>query len=169
MGKSHHRKVNLDDLKSRYSYDFSTGVFTRLKNNWNFKVGDILENKTPDGYLILGIGKSQFLAHRMAWLYHYGEMPNGMLDHINGDRSDNRIENLRVVGSLENTWNTKKHSDNKSGYKGVHYHKQNDTWRAVIMANGKRIHIGLFKTPEIAHDAYCNFAKKLFGEYARVA
>lgn len=169
MGNMSMRTVDIEKVKQCVSYDSKTGNFIRIKDATINKKGDLATSKQPDGYLLLPIGKSQYLAHRIAWLYQYGVMPSGFIDHINGIRDDNRIDNLRVVSPCENTWNTKKHLDNKSGYKGVYYHKLNNTWRASIMAKGKKYHIGLFKTPELAYEAYCTFAKKLFGEYARVA
>lgn len=90
------------------------------------------------------------------------------VDHINGNTLDNRRSNLRLVDAQTNTFNTRKHSDNKSGYKGVVYDKANNKWRSEIMHSGKKHWLGRFDTPEEAYEAYCNAAKLLHGEYARL-
>ena len=85
-----------------------------------------------------------------------------LVDHINGNPLDNRRENLRVCSQQENSCNRGKNSNNKSGYKGVSWNKQCEKWRAAI--NGK--HIGIFDTPEEAHQAYCEAARELHNEFA---
>jgi len=88
-------------------------------------------------------------------------------DHINGNAFDNRKCNLRICTHAENTRNQKIRNDNISGYKGVSWHKQHKKWRAQIRNNYKRIHLGYFSTPELAHKAYCEAASKYHGEFAR--
>lgn len=87
------------------------------------------------------------------------------VDHVNGNRLDNRRCNLRICDSGQNKQNTKIRSDNTSGYKGVHLHKPGQ-WRARIKLRGKFWHLGLFDAPEKAHAAYCAASKSLFGEFA---
>lgn len=163
------REITVDILKENLTYDYETGIFHRLKPTKRLKSGAEVGAVNANGYKLIYIGWTPYMAHRLAWLYVYGVMPYEFLDHINGDRSDNRISNLREATMKENLWNVKRHSDNKSGYKGVHYHKQNGKWRAQGMANGKRYHLGLFDSPDKAHQAYCEFARNAFGEYARAA
>jgi hypothetical protein len=163
------RQLSQQELKENLTYNPATGEFRRLKPTKRVKVGEIVGNLNNQGYSVVYVGWKPFLAHRLAWLYVYGEMPSMFLDHINGDRSDNRIANLRPADKKQNLWNVKRHSDNKSGYKGVHFHSQTGKWRAQGMANGKRHHLGLYETPELAHSAYCDFARNAFGEYARAA
>jgi hypothetical protein len=109
--------MDVKQLKESFSYNFSTGVFTRLnrKNSHGSLDGY--------GYLILKIKRKQYKAHRMAWLYHYGEMPALNIDHINGDRLDNRIENLRSVSQLINNRNQTVKINTDTGYKGVYIDK----------------------------------------------
>lgn len=92
-------------------------------------------------------------------------LPGEEVDHIDSDTFNNRRDNLRVATRAQNTRNTKLRSNNTSGYKGVSWHKY--AWMAQIMFEGKKIYLGLFKTPEEAHEAYCEAAKKYFGEFAR--
>ena len=96
--------------------------------------------------------------------------PAGLeIDHINGDKLDNRCENLRVVTKRQNIINRPKQSNNTSGYKGVQYRRDRGTWRAVIRHNGKPITIGSYKTAEEASEAYLRHAKQIQGEYMYVA
>jgi len=96
------------------------------------------------------------------------EAPPGMLvDHKNGDHLDCRLENLRVCTIAQNTQNQPMKKSNKTGYRGVSFHKQSGKYRAVISHNGQYIHIGYYDTPEIAAEKYRAEAKKLFGEFYR--
>ncbi len=95
--------------------------------------------------------------------------PKGMItDHINGDKLDNRKANLRNSTKQQNSANSKVHNTNKSGFRGVCFYKRDKNWKASIGFNGKSIHLGYFKTPEQASDAYVAKAKELFGEFVRV-
>jgi hypothetical protein len=87
-------------------------------------------------------------------------------DHINGNPLDNRRANLRLATNTENMRNRGKYRTNTSGYKGVDWRRGAGKWRAVIKVNGKQIYLGLFTTPELAHAAYCEAAKKYHGEFA---
>jgi hypothetical protein len=94
--------------------------------------------------------------------------PNGMLvDHINGNTLDNRKMNLRVCTHQQNIMNSAKRKDNSSGYKGVHRDCRSKRWIARVTFNQKKIHIGLYDTPMEAHEAYCQKASELFGEFYR--
>ena len=83
-------------------------------------------------------------AHRVVWLLHHGEWPNGEVDHINKDRLDNRIENLRVVSHAENAKNAKRRSDNTSGHTGVIWNRKLSKWQAQIHSGGKNHFLGAF-------------------------
>jgi hypothetical protein len=87
------------------------------------------------------------------------------VDHINGNGLDNRRSNLRICSHSENMKNCKRYTSNKSGYKGVGFH--NGKWRARINIDRKSIFLGHFSTAEEAHAAYCEAAKRLYGEFAR--
>ena len=90
-------------------------------------------------------------------------------DHINGNGLDNRRENLRICSAAENSRNQKLHKNNKNLLKGVSRVHKMKKFRARIMVSGKEKHLGCFSTPEEAHAAYCEAAKKHFGDYARFA
>ena len=126
--------------------------------------GQIIERKISkdrDGYVLNFINGKLYREHRLIWLFVYGEMPNGILDHINRIKSDNRIENLRIVTHSENRQNIDKQSNNKSGLKGVWLHKNTNKWCSSIQVNKKNHHLGSFLTKEEAYEAYKNAAKTL--------
>jgi len=96
-----------------------------------------------------------------------GSWPDGMIDHSNGNPSDNRFINLRVTDSSGNNRNSRKRKTNKSGYKGVSFFRKTEKWRASIVYNRRNISLGLFENPEDAHKAYVEAAKRLHGDFAR--
>lgn len=91
------------------------------------------------------------------------------VDHINGDRLDNRRCNIRLATRSQNASNSKRPKTNKSGFKGVYWDKTGSKWRAQIKVNGKKIHLGMFNTPESASEAYIKAAENYFGDFARIS
>ena len=141
-------------------YNPFTGLFTRN--------GRPVGSMRPDGYLrIYFQGKSR-RAHRLAWLLHYGYLPDLPIDHKNGILTDNRIENLRIATVRENSRNRSISSRNKSGFKGVVYHRAGRGWVAYITVKRKKKYLGFYKDPESAHAAYAKAAADIFGEFARL-
>lgn len=117
---------------------------------------------TPDknGYISINHKKRFYKAHRLAWLYVYGEMPKGEIDHINNVAGDNSIKNLRDVTRKQNGENTQVHKDNISGFKGVTFDKRKNNWFARIMHNRTTHYLGAYNSPELAAEAYKSAAKK---------
>lgn len=109
--------------------------------------------------------------YRKEWMHRViNKTPDGFeTDHINGNRLDNRKCNLRTATVNQNQHNQRKHIDNRSGYKGVAWHKRRDKWIARIILNKKSRHLGYFSTAEAAHKAYRIAAKELYGDFARMA
>ena len=157
---------NLSDkeLKKLLNYNKETGIFTWKVKRGNRKIGDKATIKCS-GYIEIQIYGFLYKAHRLAWLYTYGEWPKNDIDHINGIRHDNRICNLREATRTENLINGKISPRNTTGYKGVSLDNNGD-YRARISLNKKQIYLGLFKTPEEAHKAYLEKAKEFYGEFA---
>lgn len=97
-----------------------------------------------NGYRVIRIGGKLQFSHRLIWLYVHGEFPEDQIDHINGERSDNRIENLRAVTDRENSRNKSKYTNNTSGTTGVSWEKQEGKWHAIIRVDGRQKHLGFF-------------------------
>lgn len=94
-------------------------------------------------------------------------LPGELVDHIDGDRLNNRRSNLRVATQSQNQFNRSKPRNNTSGFKGVSWKKSHKSWQAIIKVHGKHIHLGYFDIPEEAHAAYMKAACKYAGQYAR--
>jgi len=140
----------------RISYDPLTGIFTWAKPGHGVRVGTVAGSKTSEGYWQVCLGFKIYRAHRLAWFLKNGEWPSGPIDHINGDRLDNRIANLRVATHSVNMQNKRvAMSNNKScGLLGVTWNRQHKKWQSKIMVNKKAHHVGLFDDPHVAHAAY---------------
>ena len=153
-------------LKSILDYEPETGIF-RWKESLNNRVRMGAEAGTlrKDGYRRIKINGKNYFGHRLAWLSVYGKFPTKFIDHINGDKSDNRITNLRDVTRQQNQFNRGKTRNNTSGYKGVSFYKHAKKFAARIKIDGKLKYLGLFDSKEEASDAYKRAAKELHGEY----
>lgn len=165
------RKINLRRLRSVLSYDPVTGVFLWLVRRRSGRgtfttIGDEAGFIETLGYRCIGLNGRVYKAHRLAWLFVYGEWPRDDIDHINGDRADNRIDNLRIGGKKLNARNAKRKSTNLTGLKGVT--RQKGGFIARIGVNYERIYLGNFRTAQAAHQAYVEAADKYFGEFARI-
>lgn len=161
--------LSLKDFKEHLEYDRKNGVFYRKKSNNQNKVGDIVGNKRKNGYVIAKIKGHNILVHRLVWLFEHGEWPNELLDHIDGDKSNNKINNLRPATYTQNKLNSKTSKNNKIGLKGVQLHQKSGKYRARIFHNKRHVSLGLYNTPEEAHAAYVAKAKELHQEFMRAS
>lgn len=152
--------VTLERLKEVLKYEPETGLFYwKVSNSNRVKVGDVADCPRQ-GYIQIMIDKVTYIAHRLAWLYVYGKWPDGDIDHINGVRNDNRISNLRDVSKNMNQQNRQgPRRGNKFNLLGVC--QQRNRFKAQITINGKVTYIGLYDTPEEAHQAYITTKRKL--------
>lgn len=147
--------ITQDELKELLHYDPETGVFT-----WNITTrgkvikGNVAGYRGTWGYICITLRYKHYRAHRLAWLYVTGRLPKHQIDHINGDRLDNRLCNLREATNTENRQNVGKQENNISGFTGVSWDKRKSKWRATIQYNRKHIFLGYFTTPELAYEAY---------------
>ena len=159
--------LTAERLREVVSYAPETGIFRwKASRTRGQRVAGHLE-KRKDGARTIWIDGVSYLAHRLAWLYVHGCWPEDQIDHINCNRSDNRIENLRESTQAQNTRNARIAKNNTSGYKGVSRHPNTTKWRARITYLRVEYHLGLFDTAEEAYAAYCAAAKRLHKEFAR--
>lgn len=154
------------ELRRNFSYDPETGVFERIRALGGAKVGYV-PSAGSEGYVRVRLCGRTYGAHRLAWLWVHGELPTGEIDHRNGNKSDNRISNLRDSSHADNTANlVAPQVNNTSGRLGVTRHK--NQWRAQISVGGKMKYLGLFKTQDEAYAAYLT-AKSLHHPSAYLA
>lgn len=149
-------------LKTILEYDSNTGIFTWVYSKGNKKNGDKAGTKTYDNYLAISLNRKKYQAHRLAWLYVYGTWPSNQIDHINGIRDDNRIENLRDVTFRENCLNKKMHRNGK--LVGSHFIKHMGKWQARIRVNGREVCLGYYSTETESHKVYIKKLKELIHE-----
>lgn len=155
-------------IRSRVSYEPSTGVFTMKVSAGRKRAGDVAGYADNLGYWKLCIRGRWVMAHRLAWALENGnEWPQGEIDHINGNPSDNRISNLRVANRSQNVANAKFNSLNTTGYRGVCVVKRAHgiKYQADVRKDGRKVYLGTFDTPEDAHAAYVKAAVQAHGEY----
>lgn len=167
--------ITQQELKEVLFYDPITGVFT-WRQNIIYKrgvakgaVAKYTQGKRAGGvehygYRRIKINGKTYKEHRLAWLYMYGAFPPH-IDHKDGVRDNNRIENLRLATNSQNACNRSKSIKNTSGYKGVDFSRASKKWRARIMKNGKRITVGYYDTPEEAAENYRIAAKEIHGAF----
>ncbi len=162
-------ELTAERLRELLSYDPATGVFTRVKTTCSrLKPGCEAGTVSVYGYVRIQVDGRIYPAHHLAWLYVHGEWPVGIIDHANGERSDNSLANLRPATISQNKANSRLRQDNQSGFKGA-YRASNGRWRAQIRCHGRLRSLGRFATAEQAHAAYVKAAAELFGEFARAA
>lgn len=149
-------RLSPDDLRGLLTYDAETGkLFWKARESvshgWNARNAgrEAFTATRKDGYKWGTIHNHQYLAHRVAFAIHTGSWPE-IIDHINGNRSDNRIENLRSVSMAENGRNGKLRSNNQSGYNGVFWSSRWKKWKAWVSFAGKSYALGAFNCPTAA-------------------
>lgn len=143
-------------LRKQFSYDPLTGVFIRIGES--APSGRI----ATKGYRQIWMKPSRYMAHRLAWLYVYGEWPTDFIDHINQIKDDNRIENLRVVTRKQNRENITKFGHNTSGHRGVSVKARNGTFQADIRHHGRTIYLGNFDNIDDAITARLRAERDIF-------
>lgn len=159
----------LKHIDALYLFDYSPNsgdlLWKNPPSNLSHLKGSIA-GCLSDGYRKIDIYGMRLYAHRIVWLIFYGSEPDGFVDHINGNRSDNRISNLRIVTVTQNAWNSKMRRNNTSGVKGVSWHSPSGKWIARIRVCGKRKSIGSFDNIEDAKVAINKARLELHGEFS---
>jgi hypothetical protein len=133
------------DPRDLVEYDPETGEFRWLFTRGKLRAGMVAGYKfKKTGYITIMVNWKRMYAHRLAWYFVYNEWPNGHIDHINRNTSDNRICNLRVVDNSHNQRNRKIAAHNKSGITGIWFSKKENKWEAYITIRRKRTRLGRF-------------------------
>lgn len=164
--------AELAKIREALSYEPDTGLIRWKVDRYGGKggirvrAGDIA-GCCVRGYNVVELDWRSYKGHRIAWFLHYGMWPETDLDHWDLNRANNRIDNLRCATRSQNCANKSLKCTNTSGYKGVHWNKKLEQWAAQIGFNGKIFYLGMFATPEEAHAAYCEAAKKYHAGFAR--
>jgi HNH endonuclease len=153
-------------LRALLHYDAESGEFRwRKQRGGKIRPGDVAGTVSVDRYRKITINGRQYRAHRLAWFYKTGEWCPQVVDHRDGDPSNNRWSNLRRATWSQNNANSRVQRNKTCALKGVS--RNGRRWRASIHKNGQKHHLGYFRTPQAAHAAYVKEARKLFGEFAR--
>lgn len=160
----------IEELKSNLRYDPETGHFWWIRKPRNGINMSTPAGANQRGYVCIRINRKGYFAHRLAWFYMTGEWPpkGYQIDHANQDKSDNRWCNLRLATPAQNTVNRGVQANNRSGYKGVFWHKGQKEWRSAIRVNGRSIYLGKFPDPKSAHQAYAKASRNFHGNFCGV-
>lgn len=150
-------------------YDMATGEFRWLEKRGRMRPGDLAGAINSDGYLVIRIDYVLYYAHRLAWFFVTGRMPERDIDHENLDPSDNRIWNLREATDSQNQANQIVDKTNTSGRKGVSWNREKRRWEVRIQVNKKQQFLGYFHDLDAAGRAYAQAAESFFGTFARAA
>ncbi len=153
--------MNIEELKEYFKYEESSGkLFWKKRPSNRVIVGTEVGNYNDQGYKVCRFKGKAIRVHRIIWAITKGENPNEFIDHINGVKDDNRLENLRLVSNAQNLQNMKR-------AKGYTFHKKNKKWTAQIAVNKKHSYLGSFDTEEEAHAAYLKAKQELHPFYVK--
>ena len=158
--------MNLSQALVRNLFDYHDGQLVRKVSMGRGKAGDVAGSIGSNRYLQLQINKRKYYVHRIVFLWHHGYLPE-LLDHIDGNPLNNRIENLRLATPAENIWNARTPKTNTSGAKGASWHKKSSKWQVRICINSKEKHIGLFEDFELAELVAIMAREKYHGDFAK--
>lgn len=153
-------------LKELVEYDPIIGIMTyKITTSNKNKKGGTVGYVNDGGYTEVMIFGNKYLVHRLIWKYVYNKFPDNFIDHINGIRTDNRLDNLREASTQQNSWNSSTRKDSTTGYKGVSIDKRCGKYRAYININGKQKSLGYYTTAYEAHLVREKYAAELHGEF----
>ena len=160
----------LAGLEKVLRYDANTGLLYwtvfiyRIK-----KPGDLAGHQNKSGYIEIRFDRKTYHAHRIAWYLHTGNDPGVLqVEHVDTNRTNNKIENLRLATALQNSWNKSKRAGTSPQYKGVAFYARHGNWISQIRANGKTTHIGYFTDEREAGEAYNAAALEYYKEFAKL-
>jgi len=175
-------KLTAELAKELFEYDAASGhltwkcrdevrhahlhTTTHSMRRWNSRMAGVKAGRCQmHGYIVINFQGRIYREHRLVFLIHYGRMPV-CLDHINGVRDDNRIENLREATHQENCFNMRLSKRNATGFKGVSYHTKRQRYVACMRHDGKQLHVGYFKSAEEAACEIRAVRERIHGKFA---
>lgn len=161
-------RITQEELRDILLYDGETGNFFWKHSSPSAKAGELAGKIYTNGYRYIAVAGTYYPAALLAWIYVNGVDPDGIIDHIDLDRANDRIDNLRPATNSQNHANRPPPSHNRSGFKGVFWNSQKLKWQAKLMLNGKQKHIGFFSDITDAVLAYRTAAISVWGEFALV-
>lgn len=162
----------VDRIRSVLGYDPDTGRLTWLISLSNRSPAGSTAGSDTNGYKEVSVDGVSYRATVIIWAVAFGRLPTALIDHRDGDRSNNRLSNLREATFLQNARNVRMHCDNSAGLKGVSLNPslgRKKRWVARICVSGRNKNLGYFLTKEEAHAAYVSAANEIFGEFSRAA
>lgn len=157
--------LSAERLRALLDYNQNTGEFTHRVKRSGVKFGSIAGSISGAGYVYITVDREKHLAHRLAFLHYYGNLPEGAIDHVDGNRANNALSNLRLATISQNGFNSRLRGDNTSGHKGVNWVETEGKWKARGNIDGKEFSLGRYARYEDAVAAYEKFAKKNHGEF----
>lgn len=158
---------SVERVRELFNYDPLTGLLTRRKRIKGARHDRPVGTPNNDGHLICRVDYTIYYVHRIIWLHFYGEPPPQLVDHINGCRSNNRISNLRPADFTGNSRNRGLQKNNKTGFKGVHFSKNESKFKSSIKVGRQTLHLGYFDTAAAAGAAYEVASKRYHREFSR--
>jgi hypothetical protein len=157
-------EVNKEILNDIFNYQDGS-LFWKKNTGRRTKIGDIAGRSCSNGYRMVGLFKRAYLEHRLIFMFHNGYFPKEV-DHIDGDKLNNKIENLRPASHLENLLNQKIRTNNVSGHKNVGWASREQKWRVRLTVNRKDKHIGYFDDRELADLVAVEAVNKFHKEFS---
>lgn len=164
----HDPRTVMQEFSAIVRFDEQSGQFFWTVNRYGrggSRMGGVAGFFNENGYRCLRLKGKKFYAHRLAWLFVYGVWPSGLIDHVNGHRSDNRICNIREATTSQNLANTNK-TCAESRLRGAHWASDKGKWTSRIMFKGRVRHLGYFTSSDDAHAAYVAARRALHGGFS---
>jgi hypothetical protein len=160
--------LTAERLRRLLKYDSECGIWIWLVRRPHRPVGSIAGSINKNNYRDISIDSIDYRSSRLAWLYMTGSWPDRDVDHRDTNPSNDKWSNLRLATQTQNNANTRRYKNNRSGFKGVGWHRGRERWMARIQIDGRSKHLGYFDDPNVAYSVYIAAAFKIFGEFARV-
>lgn len=153
-------KLTAARLRELLHYDATSGAFYWVSTDGRARKGALAGNRNSNGYMVVGLFGVKYRQHRLAWLYVYGEWPDGVVDHIDGNKDNNKIENLRVVSQAQNLQNRRSASvASACGVLGVYYSARRGGYMASVTTAGSKKRRGPYRSIERARIAYVDLKR----------